>query len=287
MSTTLTLSTFDAPARPLNIPLPIDPPEGGWTWPPTSVTLIAGENDAVLIDTLPTVEDAADLADWIEASGKRLTHIFITHGHIDHYLGTAPLKARFPDVKVVSTAATAGIIAEEQKTKRDTTTYSAIFADDLVEEVVIPEALPADGRFDLEGHDIIGVSAGQSDTSESSYAWVPELSAVVVGDIAYNDVHAALIETTTPETRKGWIATLEEIQGRNPQVVVASHRKADAVNDAGALAKTIEYVELGDKLLSTDPRPTLAEFVARMVEANPTRANVTTAIYSGAVQGLR
>jgi glyoxylase-like metal-dependent hydrolase (beta-lactamase superfamily II) len=287
MSTTLTLSTFDAPARPLNIPLPIDPPEGGWTWPPTSVTLIAGENDAVLIDTLPTVEDSANLADWIEASRKRLTHIFITHGHIDHYLGTAPLKARFPDVKVVSTAATAGFIAEEQKTKRDTTTYSAIFADDVVEEVVIPEALPADGRFDLEGHDIIAVSTGQSDMSESSYAWVPELSAVVVGDIAYNDVHAALIETTTPETRKGWIATLKEIQSRNPQVVVASHRKADAIDDASPLAKTIEYIELGDKLLSADPRPSLAEFVAQMVEANPTRANVTTPIYSGAVQGLQ
>ncbi|MEV0119801.1 MBL fold metallo-hydrolase [Streptomyces sp. NPDC050844] len=286
MSTALTLSTFDAPARPLNIPLPIDPPEGGWTWPPTSVTLIAGENDAVLIDTLPTVEDSANLADWIEASGKRLTHIFITHGHIDHYLGTAPLKARFPDVKVVSTAATAGFIAEEQKTRRDTTTYSAIFADDIVEEVIIPEALPADGRFDLEGHDIIGVSAGQSDLSESSYAWVPELSAVVVGDIAYNDVHAPLFESPA-ETRKGWIATLKEIQSRNPQVVVASHRKADAVNDADPLAKTIEYVELGDKLLSADPRPSLAEFVAQLVEANPTRANVTTPIYSGAVQGLQ
>ncbi|MFE2179235.1 MBL fold metallo-hydrolase [Streptomyces sp. NPDC059455] len=286
MNAALTLRTFDAPTRPLNIALPIDPPEGGWTWPPTSVTLIAGENDAVLIDTLPTVEDSRNLADWIEASGKRLTHIFITHGHIDHYLGIAPLKARLPHVKVVSTAATAAFIAEEQKTKRDTTTYSAIFADVVVEEIVIPEALPADGRFNLEGHDIIGVSAGQSDLSESSYVWVPELSAVVVGDIAYNDVHVPLFESA-PETRKGWIATLKEIQSRSPQVVVASHRKAGAVNDASSLAKTIEYVELGDKLLSADPRPSLAEFVAQMVEANPTRVNVTTLLYSCVIQGLQ
>jgi glyoxylase-like metal-dependent hydrolase (beta-lactamase superfamily II) len=286
MSTTLTLSTFDAPARPLNILLPADPPEGGWTLPPTSVTLIAGENDAVLIDTLPTVEDSANLADWIEASGKRLTHVFITHSHFDHYLGTAPLRARFPDVTVVSTAATASSIAEEQRTRRDTTTYSAILVDDIVEEVVVPEALPADGRFDLEGHDIIGVSTGQSDLSESSYAWVPELSAVVVGDIAYNDVHVPLLDSA-PETRTGWIATLKEIQSRSPRTVVASHRKADAVNDASPLAKTIEYVELGDELLSADPRPSLAEFVARMVEANPTRANVTTPVYSGNILGLR
>jgi glyoxylase-like metal-dependent hydrolase (beta-lactamase superfamily II) len=286
MHTTLTLSTFDAPARSLNIALPIDPPEGGWTLPPTSVTLIAGENDAVPIDTLPTVEDSAQLADWIEASGKRLTHIFVTHSHFDHYLGTAPLEARFPDVKVVSTAATAGLIAEEQRTRRDTTTYSAILVDAIVGEVIVPEALPADGRFDLEGHDIIGVSAGQSDLSESSYAWLPELSAVVVGDIAYNDVHVPLLESA-PETRTGWIATLKEIQSRNPRIVVASHRKTDAVNDASPLAKTIEYVEFGDELLSADPRPGLAEFVAQMVEAHPTRANVTTPIYSGAMQGLQ
>ena len=286
MSTDLTLSTFDAPARPLDMPLPMEPPEGGWTWPPTSVTLITGQEDAVLIDTLPTVQDSADLADWIAASGKRLTHIFITHAHGDHYLGTAALRARFPNVKVVSTAATAVIIAEEQKTQRETATYSAIFADDIVEEVIVPETLPASGRFDLEGHDIIGVSAGQSDLGDSSYAWVPELSAAVVGDIAYNDVHAALMESTH-EARQAWIASLRKIQRRNPQIVVASHRKAGAVNDAISLVRTIEYLELGDQLLSADPRPSLAGFVAQMVQAHPTRANVSTVIYGGVIQGLQ
>jgi hypothetical protein len=96
----------------------------------------------------------------------------------------------------------------------------SVFVDDVVDEVILPEALPADGRFDLEGHDIIGVSAGQSDMSDSSYVWVPDLSA------------AALIETTTPETRKGWIATLEEIQHHDRVASIRSgggrsgHRRA-------------------------------------------------------------
>ena len=146
--------------------------------------------------------------------------------------------------------------------------------------------LPPDGRFDLDGHDIIGVATGRSDVGESSYAWVPALSAAVVGDIADNDVHVPLLESA-PEARAGWIATLEEVQGRDPRIVVASHRKADAVDDADPLARTIGYVEFGDALLNADPRPSLAEFVARVAEAHPTRANPTTPIYSAALLGLR
>lgn len=285
MTRELTLSTFDAPARTGNLALGVPAPDGGWTWPPTSVTLIAGEREAVLVDTLPTVVDSLQLADWIAASGKELTTIYITHAHIDHFLGTATLLERFPRARVVATEATVRLIVEESETGKDRGTYGPLFADEIGSVIVVPEVL-TDHRIDLEGHELRAVDAGPSDVSHSSFLHVPELAAVIVGDIAYNDVHAPLFESP-PETRTGWIATLKEIQSRNPQVVIASHRKADAVNDASALAKTIEYIELGDKLLTVEPRPSLTEFVAQMVKANPTRTNVTTAINSGAVQGLQ
>jgi glyoxylase-like metal-dependent hydrolase (beta-lactamase superfamily II) len=286
MSTTLTLDSFDAPARRLNIALPVAPPAGGWTWPPTSVTLIEGEQDAVLIDTLPTMQDASALADWIAAKGKKLSHIFITHGHIDHYLGTYPLLERFPGVQVVSTAATAAFIAEEERSRRDRNTWSLTFADPLVGEVVVPDALPTDGDFSLEGHALIGMAAGHSDMADSSFLWVPDLAAAVVGDIAYNGVHVPLFETD-PNTRAEWITALRALQHRDPRVVVASHRAAGAPNDAQALAHTIEYLQYGDTLLNAVPRPSLERFVAQMVAANPTRENVTTLIYSAITQGLQ
>ena len=62
MYTANRLSTFAAPARPLNIPLDVAAPEGGWTWPPTSVTLIAGDREAILVDTLPATSSSADSA---------------------------------------------------------------------------------------------------------------------------------------------------------------------------------------------------------------------------------
>jgi hypothetical protein len=48
-------------------------------------TLIYGMRDAVLVDGLMTVKQANALADWVEARGRSLTTIYITHGQ--HQLG--------------------------------------------------------------------------------------------------------------------------------------------------------------------------------------------------------
>ena len=60
-------------------------------WPPISSTLIYGKRDAVLVDAFITVEQADALVDWVEASGKKLTTIYATHGHGDHFFGIGAL----------------------------------------------------------------------------------------------------------------------------------------------------------------------------------------------------
>jgi glyoxylase-like metal-dependent hydrolase (beta-lactamase superfamily II) len=51
------------------------------------VTLITGREDAVLVDALLTTAQATALAGWIEASGRNLTTVYVTHGHGDHCSG--------------------------------------------------------------------------------------------------------------------------------------------------------------------------------------------------------
>ena len=43
------------------------------------------------------------LADWVAASGKNLTTIYITHGHGDHWFGIGTLLERFPNARAVAT----------------------------------------------------------------------------------------------------------------------------------------------------------------------------------------
>ena len=76
---------FLAPSIPA-ITSDLPPGEKQRPWPPISSTLISGERDAVLVDTLITVEQARALANWVVASGKNLTTIYATHGHGDHLL---------------------------------------------------------------------------------------------------------------------------------------------------------------------------------------------------------
>src|SRR5713226_10201737 len=71
-------------------------------WSPMSSTLIYGKRDAVLVDAFLTVEQANALAEWVEAHGKNLTTIYITHGHGDHFFGVGVLLDRFPNAKAVA-----------------------------------------------------------------------------------------------------------------------------------------------------------------------------------------
>jgi glyoxylase-like metal-dependent hydrolase (beta-lactamase superfamily II) len=283
MTSELTLSVFTAPPRPVHGPTQIPEPEGGWTWPPTAATLIAGDREAILVDTVPTVRDSLKLADWVEASGKELTTIYITHGHLDHYLGSAILLDRFPRARVMATEATARAIDAEAKSGAERGFYSKMFADEIGSTVIVPE-LPVDHRLDLEGHDVIAVATGRSDVSDSSYVHVPELSAVIVGDIAYNDVFPTLVGSDHG-SRLAWIETLSQLQDLRPDIVVAAHRRPDATDGAHVLADTISYLRDADRALAGEPDA--MQFIKHMTDAHPTMLNVSTVYYAAALLGLK
>lgn len=58
---------------------------------PTTATLVTGATEAVLIDALYLKDDVRGLGDLIERTGKKLTTIYVTHAHQDHYLGIPAL----------------------------------------------------------------------------------------------------------------------------------------------------------------------------------------------------
>jgi glyoxylase-like metal-dependent hydrolase (beta-lactamase superfamily II) len=99
----LMFDTFVAPSvRVVTNDLP--PGQSVRMWSPITATLISGERDAVLVDPLMTIEQGRALADWVAASGKNLTTVYITHGHGDHWFGLGVIRERYPKVRAVATA---------------------------------------------------------------------------------------------------------------------------------------------------------------------------------------
>lgn len=248
MSSPLHLDVFVVPYKPI---VGLIPPmgEGEATWPATSVSLITGERDAVLIDAALTPEDAGRIADWIRASGKNLTTIYITHGHADHFFGLNTIVDAFPDARAVTAAA---VVPEAgaQLGRDEMQFWSALFPGQIPEHPMVPDALGGD-VIDLEGHELRIITVGQSDAAASTIVHVPSLDAVISGDVAYNGLHQWLALTDN-EKRMRWIASVEEIEALNPRIVVAGHKRPDARDDdpATILGSTKRYIRDFDQSLS-------------------------------------
>jgi glyoxylase-like metal-dependent hydrolase (beta-lactamase superfamily II) len=272
MSSPLHLDVFVVPYEPI---VGLIPPmsAGEATWPASSVSLISGERDAVLIDALLTAEGAGRVVDWIRASGKNLTTIYITHGHGDHFFGLNTILAAFPDARAVTAAA---VVPEAQgQLSPDLMGFwNAIFPGQIPEHPIVPDAL--DGEvIDLEGHELRIITVGQSDANSTTTVYIPDLDAVIAGDVAYNGIHQWLAQTDH-EKRMQWIGSVEQIEALDPKVVVAGHKRPDARDDdpAAILSDTKIYIRDFDRLLSESHSP--QELVDRMMALHGNLGNPFT-----------
>lgn len=109
----LTLATT-ALAQPLT--LDVYNPGDKAIFPVTS-TLISGEREAILVDAQFSNREAQELVERIQASGKTLTTIFISHGDPDFYFGLDTLTRAFPKAKVLATPQTIAYIEKSREPK--------------------------------------------------------------------------------------------------------------------------------------------------------------------------
>src|SRR5438093_4365390 len=150
---------------------------------PVSAVLVYGEHDAVLVDPPFTRQQTEQVAGWVERSGKRLTHIYSTHGHGDHCFGTAQLLDRFPDAIPYATEGTMAVMRRNVDARPEF--WDADFPGLIGDTPLNYQPVPEDG-FELEGHRLVPVEVGHTDTDETPVLHVPSIDLVVAGDAVYN-----------------------------------------------------------------------------------------------------
>jgi glyoxylase-like metal-dependent hydrolase (beta-lactamase superfamily II) len=255
------------------------PPDRGETFfQAMASTLIYGNKDAVLVDAYLTTKQTSALADWVVSKGKNLTTIYITHGHGDHWFGVGALLERFPNAQVVATHNTIQVMRQNASPEALDGAWKPGFPGQIPDKLVIAEELK--GNFiELEGHQLIAVALGHTDTDYTTCLHVPSIGLVVAGDAVYNDVHLYLAESNA-QKRQEWIAALDKIESLNPLAVVASHKRPENEDNPRIIEETRQYIRDFDRLVQTTN--TAQELYVKMLEIYPNRVNPGWALWSSA-----
>jgi len=247
----------------------LPPGKEEWMWVPGSATLIYGEKDAVLVDTLLTVEQTKALVDWVAAHGKNVTTIYVTHGHGDHFFGLGAVLDSFPNARAVATPDVVKVMRRQASPEYVASFWRARYPGQIPERLVIAEELN-ENVIHLEGRDLIAVPLGHTDTDNTTCLHVPSAGLVVAGDAAYNDVHLYLAESNA-QTRGEWIAALDTIEALKPRAVIAGHKKAEREDSPRIIEETRQYIRDFERL--AEAATTARELYDRMLELYPNRAN--------------
>lgn len=202
--------------------------------------VVLGERSALLVDAQMTAPNASALADVIEATGRRLETIFISHYHPDHVLGLGVLAERFPEARAVAHGAvqpkieaTAGAMLAQMGAGAP----AGVFA----KKAVVPEALGGDHLM-LEGEriDVLGPMAG--DTEAIAALHIPALDTVIAADLVYSGTHVWTAEIQTPEALAAWRGSLDALEGIGAGTVIPGHRMPDTPAHADGIAWTRAYL---------------------------------------------
>jgi glyoxylase-like metal-dependent hydrolase (beta-lactamase superfamily II) len=212
-----------------------------------TATLITGEREAMLVDAGFTRADGHRLVAEVLDSGKTLTTVFVSHADPDYYWGAEVLGDAFPHAELVATPPVIAGISSKYEGKLKA--WEPVGANRPTRLV---ELTPLTGDIVFEGHRF-QLRGGHPAIPDRHYLRQAEDRAIVGGVLVFSDEHVWTADTATPEQRAAWIATLDEMEALEPQLVVPGHRLPDAPADVRAIRYTRDYLNAFEEILAPAP----------------------------------
>jgi DNA-binding transcriptional ArsR family regulator len=194
------------------------------------------------------------------------------------YNNSTPSTSTTPSTPAVATPNVVKVMRQHAYPEILEKVWKASFPGQIPDRLVIAEELKGN-IIDLEGHDLIAVELGHTDTDHTTCLIVPSIGLVVAGDAAYNDVHLYLAESNA-KSRREWISALDKIESLNPRAVIAAHKRPGNDDNPRIIEETRQYIRDFDRI--AEITTTVQDLYDRMLELYPNRVNPGWALWSSA-----
>lgn len=191
----------------------------------------------ILVDTQFLLPYAQEMKNFVSNLKKPIERIIISHGHPDHWFGTAA----FEGEKVY---AIQEVLDEIQETGPAAVERNKIVLDSLVpNQAVMPTFVLNEGEFTID--DVVIRVSKVADT-ESSFMTILELveqGVVITQDVVYNGVHLFVAQ----QEFENWKSVLVQLGSRQWNLVLPGHG-LPTTNEA--FGQMVDYLSFAKETLS-------------------------------------
>jgi len=174
--------------------------------------LVESEAGVVAVDSLLTMSASRAMRQALEALGKPLQAVLITHSHPDHYAGLAQLVAG-DDVPIMAPQGVIDTIAGDDATKN--AIIGPMFGDEWPSTRIFPNTPVRDGEsvtFDDVQFTVIDLGPSES-PHDSPWILGADEKIVFLGDQIYDHKHCYLADGFYRE----WLANIATLRERFPE----------------------------------------------------------------------
>lgn len=189
----------------------------------------------VVIDGQLTVSDARAVRGAIDTFDRPVAGLVVTHAHPDHYAGAAAILDGL-SAPILSTAAVADLIAADDEEKDSI--VGPMMGEEWPSERRFPDEIVAEGSTVTLGGLEFGVRGLGTGESGADTLWSVGDDVLFTGDVAYNDMHAYLLDGYFTE----WLGLLDRLDGEidGNATLYVGH---GAPCDKSVLRRQAEYVQ--------------------------------------------